>query len=480
MTTTAACRRCGREITPEMPERACARCLLAPDLLSADASDETSAPCLPAGDDDAAAARAEEPLPSVPGYRTVRLIGAGGVGEVYEAEQEHPRRAVALKLLKPSVGTRETLRRLRYEADVLGRLQHPGIAQIYESGSAGGRRGRPFFAMELVRAPGGGGPLTITAYADRRRLDVRGRLDLLARVADAVHFAHQRGVVHRDLKPANVLADEHGRPKVVDFGIARVTDADVQATTLHTEVGQIVGTLAYMSPEQAGGAASEIDARADVYALGAIAYELLSGRPPVALEGLAIHEAVRAVREKEPRPLGAADPALRGDVETVVGKALEKEKERRYATAAELAADLRRCLSDEPVTARPPTAVYCLGKALRRHRSAARAACAVILLLAVLTGYGWTRIARARGAAASAQDLARREGLAHEYWRQGRLGDARREFGAALAVATTEEDRARIGLRLAQADERLQHCFHGAPFRVGQQIRAEHYDPGGA
>jgi hypothetical protein len=377
--------------------------------------------------------------------------------------------------VKASVGARELLRRLRYEADVLGRLQHPGIARIYESGWTGpAGRGRPFFAMELVRGPGGGEPLSITAYADRDRLDARRRLLLLAQVADAVHFAHERGVVHRDLKPGNVLVDERGQPRVVDFGVARVT-YDGAATTLHTQVGQIVGTLAYMSPEQAGGVSSEIDARADVYALSAIGYELLTGGLPVVLDGMMIHEAVRAVREQEPRRLGSVDPALRGDVETVIGKALEKDKDRRYAGAAEFAADLRRCVNDEPVAARRPTTVYYVRKTLRRHRVAAWASAAVVMAMAAVTSYATVRIARARAAA----DGRGAEALAHDHWRRGRLADARREFAAALSAATTGADRDRISLSLSQADERLQHCFQGAPFHLGQTIRAEQFDTGG-
>ena len=441
---------------PHAPEGLCARCLLDPALGDADDGGPE--------------------LPLVPRYRVLRLIGTGGTGEVYEAEQEHPRRTVALKLLKVSAGGPDTVRRLRYEAEVLGRLQHPGIARIYESGWTGGDgRGRPFFAMELVGGPGGAPPQTVTAYAGAARLDIRRRLALLADVADAVHFAHQRGVVHRDLKPANVLVDERGQPRVVDFGVARVTGSDVRATTLHTQVGQVVGTLAYMSPEQAGGDSSRIDTRADVYALGAIGYEMLTGRLPVAMDGMMIHEAVSAIRERDPPRLGSIDPRLRGDVETVIGKALAREKEQRYASAAEFAADLRRCANDEPISARPPTTVYYVRKALRRHRVAAWASCAVVLALAGLTAYASLRIAGARAAA----DAQRAEALAHDLWRRGRLADARRALGDALSLAPTEADRQRIRLALAQADERLHHCFHGEPFKVGQIIRAVDYDTGG-
>src|SRR5690348_7787098 len=194
-------------------------------------------------------------------YRVVRLIGEGGMGSVYEAQQEHPQRTVALKVIKAGLATAANLRRFEVEAQALGRLQHPGIAQIYEAGTAETSGGpQPFFAMEYVS----GRPLT--AYTRERAPGTRERLQLIARICDAVDHAHQRGIIHRDLKPGNILVDGSGQPKILDFGVARVTDSDAQSTR-QTDVGQLIGTLAYMSPEQVLADPLEIDTRSDVYAL---------------------------------------------------------------------------------------------------------------------------------------------------------------------------------------------------------------------
>jgi serine/threonine protein kinase/tetratricopeptide (TPR) repeat protein len=309
---------------------------------------------------------------SIADYRVIRLIGRGGMGEVYEAEQDDPRRRVALKVVRPGLFGREHRARFRHEAQVLGRLRHPGIAQIYEAGTAGGQ---PYFAMELVQ----GQPLP--AYAEAARLDVHQRLELIALVCDALHHAHQKGVIHRDLKPANILVEENGQPKILDFGVARSTDADIQTVTVQTELGQLVGTLAYMSPEQASGDPTALDTRSDVYSLGVITYELLTGRLPYTIRKAMVHEAVRVIREEEPSRLGALDRTYRGDVETIVAKALDKEKERRYASAAELAADIRRYLNDEPVVASPPSAPYRARKFVRRHTWAVATATTGVLAL---------------------------------------------------------------------------------------------------
>ena len=294
-------------------------------------------------------------------YRVVRLVGRGGMGSVFEAEQENPQRRVAVKVLPALVSSPDLMRRFEHEAQVLGRLQHPGIAQIFEAGTfAADGRTRPFFAMEFVE----GDPLT--AHAARRGLDVRERLALFATICDAVHHAHQRGVVHRDLKPANILVTAAGEAKVLDFGVARVTEGE--RATMLTTAGQIVGTLGTMSPEQARGD-TDIDITSDVYSLGVVLFELLGGRLPHDVGGVPVHEALRRIVEDEPARLGDLDATFRGDLDTIVDTALRKERDRRYPSAAALAADLRRHLADEPIDARPPTTFYTIEKFARRHRA---------------------------------------------------------------------------------------------------------------
>ena len=315
-------------------------------------------------------------------YTILGVLGRGGMGVVYRAEQSHPRRTVALKVLPLGLLYSDRLvRRFDHEAEVLGRLRHPGIAQIYEAGTADGGFGlQPFFAMEFVDG------VPLTQHAADRSLLPRQRLELLARTCDAVHYAHQQGVVHRDLKPANILVEASGEPKVVDFGVARAAEVDAKWTLAETEAGTLLGTLPYMSPEQAAGDVEQIDTRTDVYALGVIAYELLAGRLPLQLAGVPLADAVGFIRDREPPRLGTVDRIYRGDVETIVCKAMQKEKQRRYDSAAELAADLRRHLNDEPITARPPTTWYQLKKFARRNKSFVSAVVAVFL--ATVTGAG--------------------------------------------------------------------------------------------
>ncbi|MEM6672491.1 MAG: serine/threonine-protein kinase [Planctomycetota bacterium] len=322
---------------------------------------------------------ATERLPeSIGEYRIVGRIGAGGMGSVFEAKQGQPQRTVALKVLHPGIASSELLRRFEVEAEVLGRLQHPGIAQIFEAGTFDHGAGpQPYFAMERIFG------LPLDEHARSRELTSDDCLSLIARVCDAVHHAHQRGVIHRDLKPANILVDDAGQPKVLDFGVARVTDGDVQATTLQTDAGQLLGTIPYMSPEQAAGEPGELDTRSDVYALGVVAYELLVGSLPYDVRHRAIHDAIRAIREDDPRPLGTMDTSLRGDVEIIVGRALEKDKDRRYASASALAADIRRYLDSQPIVARPPTTWYQLRKFARRHRALVVGAAATLSALVV-------------------------------------------------------------------------------------------------
>ncbi|MBN2559992.1 MAG: serine/threonine protein kinase [Phycisphaerae bacterium] len=337
-------------------------------------------------------------------YRILDVLGQGGMGVVYRAEQDNPRRTVALKVIRPGIESPEVLKRFEHEGQVLGWLQHPGIAQIYEAGTADAGQGpQPFFAMELVR----GTPLT--DYAHTRRQGVRQRLELIASVCDAVHHAHQKGVIHRDLKPTNILVEESGQPKILDFGVARATDADIRTTTLQTAAGQLVGTLAYMSPEQIGGDPQELDTRSDVYALGAISYELLTGRVPVDVSRKTLPQAARAIVEQEPALLRSVNRVYRGDVEAIVAKALEKDKSRRYQSAAELAADIRRYLANQPISARPVTTAYQLRKFAQRNKAlvGGLAAVFVVLVIGIIgTSSQTVRATRERNRARDAERLA--------------------------------------------------------------------------
>ncbi|MBI3491661.1 MAG: serine/threonine protein kinase [Acidobacteria bacterium] len=335
-------------------------------------------------------------------YRILRLLGEGGMGAVYEAEQEHPRRRVALKVIKPGLAGPELLHRFDRESQALGRLQHPGIAQIYEAGTASTAFGvQPYFAMEFIQGS------SLLDYAAARQLNTRQRLKLMAHVCEAVHHAHQRGIIHRDLKPRNILVNDAGQPKVLDFGVARATDSDAYATR-QTDVGQLIGTLAYMSPEQVLADPLELDTRSDVYALGVITYQLLAGHLPYNVNRK-LHEAVHVIRDEEPTRLSSISRTYRGDIETIVAKALEKDKARRYASAADLAADIWRYLDDEAIIARPPSATYQLHKLARRHKAFVAGLTAVMVALVggiVASTWQATRATRAERAAVRARDRA--------------------------------------------------------------------------
>ncbi|MFT4543266.1 MAG: formylglycine-generating enzyme required for sulfatase activity/predicted Ser/Thr protein kinase [Planctomycetota bacterium] len=297
-------------------------------------------------------------------YRLLRKLGEGGMGTVYEARQEKLQRTVALKVMRLGSFSAQSLRRFEKEGEFLGRLEHPGIARIYDSGRADTPYGpQPYFAMELVDG------VPLTEYARSRELSLHERLELIVRVADAIQYAHRQGVIHRDLKPDNILVGGDGQPKILDFGIARASDSDVRLTTQNTDIGQILGTLAYMSPEQATGDPSEIDARSDVYALGVLLHELITDRLPYEISFRTLPEALRIIQESEPPRLSTLDTALRGDIETIVQTVLEKDKTRRYPSAGSLADDLRHFLRDEPIKARPASRIYTLQKFVRRNQT---------------------------------------------------------------------------------------------------------------
>ncbi|MEM7249349.1 MAG: protein kinase [Acidobacteriota bacterium] len=302
-------------------------------------------------------------------HRIIRLIGEGGMGSVYEAEQAEPRRRIAVKVLRHGLASPDARRRFQREAELLGRLRHPGIAVLHEAGidDTSSRHGLPWFSMELVE----GKPINV--HVQEGSLSLDEKLELLVQLCDAVAHAHQQGVVHRDLKPDNILVDSEGRVRILDFGIARAADAIGDGNTSLTRTGDVIGTLAYMSPEQALGRPDLVDGRSDLYSIGVIAYQILTGRLPHDLSQLALPAALHEIAEAEAERLGSLDGSLRGDLEAIIGKALEKERDRRYPSVDDLLADLQRYLRHEPVVARPPTWSYRLARFTRRNRGIAAA-----------------------------------------------------------------------------------------------------------
>ena len=362
-------------------------------LLAADESDETF--LTPPDRDEVARTFETDEAPRIaPGtrvgrYELVREIGVGGMGVVYEAIQEKPRRRVALKVVRGELFDPERMKRIELESQALALLHHPGIVPLFDSGRTDD--GSPYFAMEFVDGK------SLDDFIDDADLPMRDRLALFLEICSAIAYAHQKGVIHRDLKPSNILvtddagAGEHTssgstgssrlrRARVLDFGLARITDADVSQVSLPTETGRILGTLAYMSPEQASGQSADIDQRSDVYSLGVILYELVSGERPYDLAGCWLGEAVTRIKTREPRPLRRVLGRRVGDLETIVGKALEKDPDRRYVGAAALAEDVARYLDGLPVLAHPPSAAYQLRKLVSRHKLVSAVLAAAILL----------------------------------------------------------------------------------------------------
>jgi serine/threonine protein kinase len=393
-------------------------------------ADETGNPTLPLAPGGASSPELGERIGP---YRIVRALGEGGMGAVYLAEQDEPfKRQVAIKVIKLGMDSRQVVARFESERHLLALMDHPGIARVLDAGTTVG--GRPFFVMEQV-----GGP-TLTAYCDEKRLDNRARLTLFRQVCAAVQHAHQKGVIHRDLKPTNVLVTEvDGRPqpKVIDFGVAKATRGDLDELTLMTQHGLVVGTPEYMSPEQAELSGADVDTTTDIYSLGVVLYELLSGAlpfDPSELRRAGLTGIQRMLRDTEPPApsakvvtLGgvAANVAnnrrtdvttlrreLSGELDWIVLKAMDKDRSRRYASASELASDVGRYLDGEPVLARPASAAYRLRKFSARHRAGVAAAALVVLSLVgglVASGLALVRARQAEAEARRQSELAGKE-----------------------------------------------------------------------
>ena len=380
--------------------------------------------------------------PRVPGYRVIAFLDKGGMGDVWLAEQEHTvlKHKVALKVIHRGMDTDELVVRFETERQALAMMDHPNISRVFDAGAS--ESGRPYFAMEYVKG------LKITEHCDQMRLDIHRRLELFAEVCDGVQHAHQRAVIHRDLKPSNVLVATKGDraiPKIIDFGIAKVLGRKLTEESLLTDSGRLMGTPAYMSPEQADAAGHDIDTRTDIYSLGVLLYELLTGTLPIDHRNIGLEELRRKIRVEEPpkpssrlssladRTTDIADGrrtnpstlgrSLRGELDWIAMKALEKEPSRRYSSASEFAADVRRHLAGEPVMAGPPSATYHLRKFVGRHRASVIAGTMVLMSLLVLIVVSSVFAIRAREAeheareaeAAAVEEANTTRGLA-EFW----------------------------------------------------------------
>ena len=375
--------------------------------------------------DPAAAGDAPSPLerhvPQIPGYRITKVLGSGGMGVVYRAWQEHPRREVALKVLRARGVMADADRlRLEREAQAAADLSHPGIVTVYEFGET---QEQAYFSMELVDG------MPLHHYVAQEDLPVRAALRLMQRICEAVAYAHQRGVIHRDLKPANIMVDDRGEPKLLDFGLARLSAAhDAETMRALTLQGQVLGTIPYMAPEQTVGQPGEVDVRSDVYALGVILYEILTGQLPHDLGNAHPLEAMRRIREEPPRRPTTLSRDVGSELETIILKALEKEKDRRYQSADALGADIGRFLAGEPIEAKRASAIYQIRKLAWRHRGKLIPALVIVLagMAAAVYVHIRTRADRARALQALAETRRARSALERQgYVLRVSLADAK-------------------------------------------------------
>ena len=392
-------------------------------------------------------------------------IGSGGMGRVFAATQESTAKQVAIKVLRADIAGEESVRRFELEARILGSLDHPNLARVLGAGVEETDEGPvPWIAMELVE----GRPLL--DWRRDAKPSTRSCLELVATLADAVRHAHSKGIIHRDLKPANVLVDDDGAAHILDFGVARAIDPELRSTSLMTDAGRLIGTVSWMSPEQTRGDHALVDVRSDVYGLGLLLHALLSGSMPYELPASDIHGTIEAIRHREPTGLGTLDVALRGDVETIAARALEKDPDRRYQTAAALGEDIRRHLEDLPIEARPAGVVYRLGKMARRNRLAFALGCAALLALVaglIGTSTGWSRAlekerdARRLAGIAETEARAAETARARESEARGRAEDRAAELAREEARLRRLNEMMRLVLSPANAGESPER-FEGA------------------
>lgn len=406
------------------------------------------------------------------GVKIVKLIGEGGMGRVYEALQDKPARTVAVKVIRQGITSEKTMRRFEREAEFLGKLQHPGIAQIFVVGTYSSEYGfdTPFYVMEFLA-----NAKPLTNYAHERGLELSERVRLFKLVCEAVSHGHDRGIVHRDLKPGNILVDANGSPKVIDFGVARSTDSDLALESMKTDTGQMIGTVQYMSPEQFGPDPDDLDGRADVYSLGVVLYELLSGSPPYSVKKKALHEASRVVCEEVPPSLRTVSKAIPRDISAIAERALQKDRRHRYHTAGELAADLGRFLDGKPVKAQPKGMLDWIWRRGQLSKPISRRAGLVLIsggILAVglsqLVGSGvldfdgfWPETVQLKASAAwTPTNLSVREG---EFYRLTAAGLCQDNSGATFGPEGTapEELRSLLGPPPELAKDRASEVFVG-------------------